>query len=205
MLWRELQTSRSLSGRRWVASCSLATAMRVGRHRRCRVAELVANDLVRLQQVGQRGRHIAHLVADGLGEPAVEPLIGGDVAAHLDLDGLGQQGGAQGAFLGQAQQPVDADLPVESKRGQGVGARQALVAGGQELGEGRAIEPDAPGQAPPGSARPGPWPRSAGPGTSAADRADPACHSCCILSPESSDRQHIAAFGEHMPLALTHR
>ncbi len=68
------------------------------------------------------------------------------MAAHLDLDGLGQQGGAQGALLGQTQQPVDADLSVESQGCQGVGARQALVAGGEELGEGRTIEPDPPGQ-----------------------------------------------------------
>ena len=77
------------------------------------------------------------------------------MAAHLDLDGLGQQCCAQRALLGQAQQPVDADLPVKGECCQGVGARQALVAGGEELGKRRAVEPDPPGERRLGQPAPG--------------------------------------------------
>ena len=49
------------------------------------------------------------------------------LAALLDLDGLGQKGGAERALLGETQEPVDADLLVEGERCQGVGPGQALV------------------------------------------------------------------------------
>jgi tRNA-binding EMAP/Myf-like protein len=110
------------------------------------ISKLVANDLVSLQQIGKRSGHVAYLVADRLGEPALEPGVQRHVAALLDFDGLRQQGRAQGPFLSQAQEPIHADLAVERKGGQRIGAWQALVSGRQKLRQGGPVETYASGQ-----------------------------------------------------------
>src|SRR5262249_61218801 len=91
------------------------------------VAILVADQLLSLQQVGQRRRYVAHLVARGLGVPAGETLVGRRVPTRLDRQRLRNDGGRQRPLLAEAEEPVDAHLLIGGDGGQGLGARQAVV------------------------------------------------------------------------------
>ncbi len=106
----------------------------------------VADDLLGLEQVGQGCRHIADLVARGLGVPAGQALVGRRGGAGFDLQRRNHEVGAELAFLAQAQQPVDADLLALGDGGDGLGARQALVALRQQLGQRGAVQPHSGGE-----------------------------------------------------------
>ena len=136
----------SVSGRRCSARrAAVASSSRSGRAD-SDGANSVANHRRGLQEVRQGGRHVADLVADRLPVPGGQPGVGGRRGVVLDRRLLDQDVAAHAVLVAEAEQPVDADRRRLADRDQGLQPRQAVAAGGQELGKGRAVEPDGGGE-----------------------------------------------------------
>ena len=91
---------------------------------------LVADDGVRLEQVGQRRRDVADLVVGSVAQPAEQPLVGGRRSRRLErrvLDDLR----LERPDVGEADEPVDRQVVLGGERQHGVEARQPTVSPGE--------------------------------------------------------------------------